>query len=176
MPRRKQYNILSGLAGALCFLIAPCVVRAQVSAPTVTFANGLYRYNYSISNTTSSDLFDVDIHVLAGPGVITSTFTPTVGGDPLAFVSAYDSALGLVSFLENDSNFSSVPLSGFGFFSAFGPRASTFDANFTPDGGLTITTSSGSTLAPVPEPGSIALIGALGTITACAMRRRKRSA
>lgn len=171
MPRRKQCNILAGLAGALCLLSAPCAVRAQVSMPTVTLVNGLFRYNYSIRNTSPNDLLDVDIHVLSGAGVVANVVMPT------GFESLYDPGLGLVSFFEDAPNsFTATPISGFGFDSAFGPRSSIFDANYTPDGGLTITTSSSNTLAPVPEPGSLALIGALGTIAACALRRRKRGA
>ena len=68
MTHRAQRNTLVGMVSATCLFLLPGIASAQVSTPTVTFGNGLYHYDYSISNTSADDLFDVDIHVLPGYG------------------------------------------------------------------------------------------------------------
>ena len=168
MPRRKQVRFFAGVAGAFCLSILPCASRAQVSSPVVTLNNKLFHYNYSIRNTSANDLFDVDIHVLSGAGVVSNIVMPT------GFTSLYDYGLGLVSFTEDTGAFTAVPLSGFGFDSAFGPHSSTFDSNYADLTSGNIITTSGSTLAAVPEPGSIALIGSFSVAAACALRRARR--
>ena len=88
-------------------------------------------------------------------------------------MSAYDSGLGLVSYLEDTSLFTTAPLSGFTYDSDFAPMTSTFDSNFAPlAGGITVT--SGSTLAAVPEPGSVALFASMGAVAGFAARRKQR--
>jgi hypothetical protein len=138
----------------------------------VTFSSGLYHYDYSISNTSASDLFDLDINVptdaVAGTQVIRNLSAP------VGFQSADDSVLGLVSFLEDTSSFTATPQDGFVFDSPFGPNNAVFTANLAPAAGG-ITTLTGQTLAPAtPEPGSMAVLGALAASGIFAVRRKSR--
>ena len=168
MPRRKQVNFFAGLAGAFCLSLIPCAVRAQVATPTVTLNNGIYHYNYSISNTTPDDLLDVDIHVPTGDNAAFNIVTPT------GFLSSPDTVMGLVGFQEDTSFFTATPLSGFAFDSVYSPNTSVEDSYYALNG---LTMVSSNVLAPVPEPGSMALIGSFGVAAVCALRqaRRKRS-
>ena len=168
MTRRAQCNTLLGMVSATCLLILPGIAHAQVSAPVVTLlGNGLYHYDYSITNTSADDLFDVDIQVMPGAGVVTNVSAP------VGFMTAYDSGLGLVSYLEDTSLFTAAPLSGFTYDSGLAPMTSTFNANFAPLAGG-ITTTTGSTVAAVPEPGSIALFASMGAVAGFAARRKRR--
>jgi PEP-CTERM motif len=93
----------------------------------------------------------------------------------VGFTSLYDSGLGLVAYTEDTDFFTPTPLSGFTYDSVFAPMPSTFDANFAPlAGGITVT--SGSTLAAVPEPGSVALFASIGAVAGFATRRKRRHA
>ena len=168
MIRGKQYKLPLGIVGMLCLLTLPGIANAQVSVPVVTFANGLYHYDYSIVNTSADDLFDVSIHVLPGAGKVFNISAP------IGFASAYDSVLGLVDFTEDTGLFTAAPLSGFTYNSGLAPMSSTFDANFAPLAGG-ITTTSGTTLAAVPEPGSIMLFASAGVIAGFATRRKRRN-
>jgi len=150
----------------------PGLVHAQaLITPTVTLlSNGAYHYNYSITNISADDLFDVDIQVLGGPGVVFNVGTPT------GFTSLYDYGLGLVSYTEDTGVFSTnTAVTGFVYDSFKAPKLSSFTANQTPASGGIITTS-GATLAAVPEPGSLALMGAISVVSLCALRRKRRSA
>ena len=159
---------LSGVVAAPIMLCLGCAVLAQVPTvtPMVTFSGGLYHYNYSITNNSSNDLFDVSLHVQAGPGIILNLSAP------VGYQSAYDSGLGLVDFLEDSSTFATgTPVSGFTFDSRLQPGRNQIDG-FTFDGANIITNSfTGTTV--VPEPGTFALLGATVTAGAMAMRRMK---
>jgi hypothetical protein len=125
----------------------------------------LFQYDYSIADGTG-ELAVLDIAVT--PGIsITGLAAP---GGPAAFETAYDSVLGLVSFLENNSAFTSATESGFIFDSSVAPSASTFGVTLF-DG----TTGHGSVEAPVvvatPEPASESLY-ALGTAALLFWRKR----
>jgi hypothetical protein len=115
----------------------------------VTQSAGLFQYDYSISNGTANDLFDLDIAVTPGIG-ITGLTAPT------GFETAYDPGLGLVSFLENTASFGATPISGFIFDSSIAPSQTEFAANLQNPSTLKIVTTSGSTQGPVvtPEPAS----------------------
>jgi hypothetical protein len=109
----------------------------------------LFQYNYTVSDGTGQ-LAVLDIAVT--PGIAISGLTAP--GGSAGFLTAYDSVLGLVSFLENNSVFTSSPESGFIFYSPVAPNASTFGVTLF-DG----TTGSGHVQAPVvvPEASSLAL-------------------
>lgn len=117
----------------------------------VTPDGSLFQYDYTIADGTG-ELAVLDIAVT--PGIAITGLTAP-GGDSAAspFNTAYDSVLGLVSFIENQGIFTATPESGFIFDSSVAPNASTFNATLF-DG----TTQGGSVQGPivpaVPEPSS----------------------
>ena len=157
-------------AGALPLLV--CIASlANAQTPTVTgvssFSSGLYRYNYTITNNSPVELIDVAIHINSDP-VLNLTA-------PTGYSTNYDVNLGLVDFLENTSVFATgTPVSGFFFDSPLAPtRFGVFDALTANNIGGSASFS-GPTLAPSPEPGSLALMGA-AAISSAFLLRRKRS-
>lgn len=169
MVRHAHYKPSLDIVSALCLAFLPGIVHAQVMVtPTVTqLANGVYHYDYTISNNTNNDLFDVTIHVL--PGVATALNVMA----PIGFKGFYtDSVLGLVDYTEDSAFFTATPLSGFTYDSFIAPHASIYDANQFDFGAGNIVTTTSTTLAAVPEPGSQALLGFLGTATCFALRKR----
>ena len=169
MVRPRRNTRLLGAAGALCALSAAPAARSQQVVPVVAFNNAVYHYAYTVTNNTPDDLFDLTIHVAPGVGMVQNLTAPA------GFMTSYDSGLGLVDFLEDTSNFTATPLSGFAFDSPLAPQQSTFDANLT-DGNGNISTLSGPVLAPlaaVPEPGTLALaLLAAPSLILIARRRR----
>ena len=117
--------------------------------PAVTQNGSLFHYNYSITNTTGIDVPVIDITVNKGTGVILNLVAP------VGFMKAYDSNLGLVSFLEDTAAFGAMAISGFAFDSPISAKASSFAATFA-DGSV----MNGATLAPVPEPATLSLFAA----------------
>ena len=116
---------------------------------TVTPIGGLFQYDFSIANGTLDDLPVLDITVT--PGITIEDLTA-----PSGFQTAYDSGLGLVSFLENTASFGSTPLSGFKFDSSLAPNTSTFTATLLDLTTFDASTMSGNTQGPVvPEPGML---------------------
>ena len=118
----------------------------------VTPVGPLFQYDYTVADGTGQ-LAVLDIGVT--PGIPISGLTGP--GGPADFETAYDSVLGLVSFIENNSVFSATPESGFIFDTSVAPGASTFDVTLF-DG----TTGSGSVQGPVvgpvvPEPSALPL-------------------
>jgi len=142
---RLGHRILIFLATSVFATAAQVVV-----APTVTPIAGGFEYAYTITNNTPDDAFIVDIPVPADPLAITDLTAPS------GFTAAFDSGLGLVSFLEDTSFFTSTPQSGFFFDSPDAPGSVTFQATvLNLDTGLY--TVSGPTMAPVPEPAYLSL-------------------
>jgi hypothetical protein len=128
----------------------------------VTPIGPLFQYDYTIADGTG-ELAVLDIAVT--PGIAISGLTGP--GGPADFETAYDSVLGLVSFIENNSVFSAAPESGFIFDSPVAPGASAFDVTLF-DG----TTGSGSVQGPVvPEPSALPLC-ALGGAALLFWRKR----
>lgn len=147
--------------------------KAQVIVnPAVTFASGLYHYNYSITNNTGTDLFELDINVPSDAAAGTQVIRNLTA--PVGFIAANDSVSGIVSFLEDTGTFSTAPQNGFVFDSPLGAGASYFTANLAPaTPGGPIPTQVGSTRAPVtPEPGSLAVFSALALTGLAAVRRK----
>lgn len=171
MTGRIPLKLLLIAIAAVGISASPALTHAQaIVTPTVTQLNtGVYHYDYSITNTTADDLFDVDIQVLPGPGVIFNV------GAPTGFTTLYDYGLGLVSYTEDTGVFSmNTAVSGFVYDSLLAPKTSTFIANRTPASGGIIATN-GSTPSAVPEPGSLTLICAISAVSLCALRRKRRS-
>lgn len=122
-------------------LADPIVVSA-----TVTPSGSLFYYDYTVTNNSSSDLFLLDIAVTPG-SIITGRVTPT------GFVSAYDSGLGLVSFLEDTLSFGTTAIDGFAFYSPVAPGPTTFTASLLLATTGEIGTLSGSTIGPTASAG-----------------------
>jgi hypothetical protein len=129
----------------------------------VTPIGSLYQYDYTVTDGTG-ELAVLDIAVT--PGITISGITAP--GGPAAYESAYDSVLGLVSFLENAAIFPSTPLSGFIFDSSVAPSASHFGVTLF-DG--TTGTGGGITGPVTPEPASLGLY-ALGGAALLFWRKR----
>jgi len=154
------------LFGTLAFSLFPVntahASTVDVSVDVTPISGGLFQYDYTIADGTG-ELFDLDIAVTPGT-VITGLTAP--GGDSMSspFNTAYDSVLGLVSFIQNQGFFTATPESGFIFDSPTGPGATTFTANLATDTGIGVQT--GSTTGPIaaaaPEPSSLAICGIAG--------------
>lgn len=165
MIRPRQYARLLGLAGALCALVLPSTTRAQVAVtPTVTSSGGLFTYDYTITNNTRLDLVLVTIPTVSAPGAVRNLTAPA------GFLASFDPDLGLVDFIEGTQAFTAGrTFSGFRFDSPIGPAASQFTALNVQGNELR-----GATLAPVPEPGSLALGLTLAPgLILVSLRRRK---
>jgi hypothetical protein len=135
---------------------------------TVTPNGASFDYDYTVTNLTGFDLPVLDIVVRAGTTISSLSA-------PAGFLSAYDSGLGLVSFLEDSNVFGSIPLSGFMFDSPVPPGPTTFTANLL-DANANLITSSGPTTGPavVPEPGFAPLL-AIGTGLLLLVHRKRAS-
>jgi len=141
-------------------IVASAIAQAGVVtvSAVVTPGSGLFQYDYSIANGTADDLFDLDIAVT--PGIAITDLSA-----PAGFDTAYDSGLGLVSFLEDTASFDSTPLSGFIFDSSIAPATTTFTAQLL-DSDFDIIPTPGTTTGPVaaaaPEPASLTLCALCG--------------
>lgn len=160
-------------------ILALCLMAAGLAqADTVTLSEGaitvtavvtqigpLFQYDYTVADETGQ-LAVLDIGV--SPGVAISGLTGP--GGSADFQTAYDSVLGLVSFIENGAVFTASPLSGFIFDSPTPPGASTFGVTLF-DGA----TGGGNVEGPVvPEPSSLPLC-ALGGAALLFWRKRSWS-
>ena len=152
--------------GIVLFLATAVFATASqiVVAPTVTPIAGGYEYAYTITNNTPDDPFLIDIPVPEDPSAVTNLMAPA------GFTSAFDPGLGLVSFLEDTSFFTSTPQSGFSFDSPDAPGLATFQATVLSSSTFDLYTISGSTTAPVPEPAFLWLL--ILPLLACLLIRR----
>lgn len=95
MPYALQGGRILG-AVLLLTLGALGAANAQIIVtPTVTLVAGLYHYDYSITNSFTSDLFQVDINV--SPDASAGTQVIRNLAAPVGFIAANDSVLGIVS-------------------------------------------------------------------------------
>ena len=168
---------MTTLVGARWFYVCTLAIAMFGSAgleaaaitvtPSVTPDGALFHYNYTVVNATGDDLPVLDIVVQPGIAGITKLAAPS------GFTSAYDSNLGLVSFLEDTALFGAAPIAGFSFDSPLAPRVSSFNATLL-DANFNVITVSGPTTGPVvPEPGSLPLLSLIAC-TALIFRRRLR--
>jgi hypothetical protein len=154
-------------SGRILPILAVSIIGAGLAqADTVTLSEGtitvtdvvtkigpVFQYDYTVADGTGQ-LAVLDIGV--SPGVAISGLEAP--GGPAAFETAYDSVLGLVSFIENGTVFPASPLSGFIFDSPVPPAASSFGVTLF-DGA----TGSGSVRGPVvPEPSLLPLCALFG--------------
>lgn len=140
------------LLGAGGFALLAAASRADVLLDAaVTFDGSLYHYRYDVVNNTDTSLAIATFQVIPGSDTILNPIAPA------GFILNVDSGLGLVDFIADTGDFapnSTVP--GFTFDSAKAPMQSSFLA-------LNVNGEafSGMTQSPnVPEPGSLALVGA----------------
>ncbi len=138
------------LAAAALIAVAGASATTVTVSPSVTKIPGGYNYSYTISETitaaTGDDVFLIDIPVVADPSAVTDLTAPA------GFTTAFDSGLGLVSFLEDTSSFDSTPLGGFSFDSPFSPGTVAFDASVLSSTTGDIYDVSGVTTSPAPSP------------------------
>ncbi len=138
--------------------------------PTVTFDGSVYTYSYSVMNGSPNTLAIVSFGAMPAASFTVQNLTA-----PMGFLATYDSGNGFVSFLE-DNNPATLQtfapgstVSAFTLTSTFAPGATTFEA-------LDIfgNTYTGVTVAPIPEPGVLALcLLALPAFVLLFPRRRK---
>jgi len=160
MSRLRTVPILGALAFSMFAAAAANAATVDVTVDVTPISGGLFQYDYTIADGTG-ELFDLDIAVT--PGTEITGLTAPGGDSPTsAFNTAYDSVLGLVSFIQNLGTFTATPESGFIFDSPTAPGATTFTANLATDTGIGIQT--GGTQGPVeaatPEPSTLALCAA----------------
>ena len=154
MNSLKRLLVRSTCGFALLALASSFASGGTISvASTVTGGPGAYLYAYTVTNTTPDDPFVIDIPVLKLPAFVTNLIAPT------GFKIAFDSGLGLVSFIEDTKFFTSTPVSGFSFRSIGGPGNVLFAATTLSSTSGNVFTVSGPTQAPVPEPGYLLLVG-----------------
>ncbi|MBA2253452.1 MAG: hypothetical protein H0W13_12245 [Nitrospirales bacterium] len=159
MSQLRQYSrILTLVSALMCALILPRLVHAGpiLVDASVSINNGLFHYNYGVTNNSPLDLSVVTISLFSSPLAIQNLVAPT------GFNTNFDVRLGLLDFLENTRSFTmGTTVSGFQFDSPFGPNTSSFTAlALNSNGGLI--SFAGQTLAPqvttpVPEPSTFVL-------------------
>jgi len=148
--RMGRIVALSMFTAALSQAGTVVTVDGPISVTSVVTQSGsLYEYDYSIADGTGLlAVLDIDVT----PGISITGLTAPGGSS--AFMTAYDSGLGLVSFLDNNAVFPSTSESGFIFYSPIAPMATNFGVTLF-DG--TTGTADGIQGPVVPEPASTTL-------------------
>ena len=159
----RRLALAFAIAGGLS---AVATAGAIIVTPTVTPVGSLFHYDYSIANNSPDDVVLVDISVPPASGAVQNLTAPS------GFLTAFDSGLGLVSFIEDTAFFGSTPLDGFAFDSFYPPGTTMFQATILNSATGDLYTMSGPTTAPVPEPGSGGLLAA--SMLALLLRRKLR--
>ncbi len=178
MNRSRQcVRLLVPAVALLCVLTLPSAAHAEpiMLNPTITnLGNGLFSYQYSVTNTAPFGFSTVSILNL-----------PTVGNAvqnlmaPAGFNAFFDPGLGELDFVEDTQSFAAGSnVSGFSFISPFAPGLTTFTA-LRLDGDNPVIVQ-GTVLAPqnapasVPEPATMVLL-ATGLAGIAAKVRRRRN-
>jgi len=166
----RSAKLLSLASALLTALALPGAAHAQLTlTPTITnLAGGLFRYEYSVNNTSLFDFSAISIAVIAAPETVQSLVAPT------DFNAFFDPGLGQVDFVEDLQDFNAgTTIAGFAFNSPFAPQSSPFTALRLDESGNPVTFA-GTVLAPaIPEPAT-ALLLAIGLAGITVMRIRRR--
>jgi len=169
--------LISG-AAAIILIMSMAQSRSEAGfvttvTPTVTTQpGGTFLYSYSVANDVSSTVGIFEFNVAVSTGSMLSQLTA-----PSGFLSLYTSGDFAVQFLSSDGSSDVAP--GFtGVFSFISPLAPGFQSSLTrgfDDAGGVLFANAGTTLAPVPEPSTLALFaaGAVVLSIASAVKRRK---
>jgi hypothetical protein len=134
-----------------------CASSISVEA-TVTPGSGVFHYEYSMANTTADDVLLIDIPVPADPLAVRSLTAPS------GFLAAFDSGLGLVSFLDDTALFGATAQAGSSYDSLYVPGPVTFQGTAVTADEI-LHTLKGATVAPVSEPGYLAPLALLSAAT-----------
>lgn len=164
MTHLQRLRGLAATCSTLGLLALAGAAQAQIQVtPSVTFASGLYTYDYTVVNNSSDDVFDIAINVTPGVNTVQNLSVP------VGFMSAYDSNLGIVDFISDTSLFGvGTTQGGFMFDSPLAPGPSSFAA-------LTLNgTVIGTTQSAVPEPGLPALLAGCGVFGLMGWRTARR--
>ena len=165
MLHRKLLFTLGSACAATAALTLPTLGNAQVVVKTtVTPAGSLFHYDYTLTNNTANEIAIFTLEGLPTGGNVVQNLTA-----PTGFQAAFDTNLGLLSFI-GDTNFFSAGTTSpdFVFDSPFAPGTSTFTAL-----DVTGTEIKGSATAPsaVPEPGAVSLLAGV-VLAGMGLRRR----
>ena len=170
MRFRPQFGRL--LCAAVVLFTASAIATAAPIAvnATVTSLGSLFHYEYSITNNTLDDVFIIDVTTPKSLTAVTDLKAP------MGFQIAFDSGLGLVSFIEDSSHFAAIPTLGFSFDSPFAPVASVFNATVV-NGTSVVYNLTGPTESPaaVPEPGTAPILAILALALPVLLRRRRNA-
>jgi hypothetical protein len=171
ISNRPALWLATGLVtGALCSVSA---AQAQVTVSDLVTPNGaLYHNNYTVTNSSSTDVLLIDITAPADPSAVQNPAAPAGYG------ISFDPGFGLVTLLEdtdplnNPQFFGSTPVSGFQYDSPFAPTGAIFTAYAVDaNGNLIVLRSS----AVTPEPGMLSVCTA-SVLTGGLLLRRRRLA
>ena len=171
---RRRVMSLSCVLGTLFILASAAPARAtfdtSVTGTAVQQSGGFFLYTYAVTNlaTSTTNVAEFDISVLQSANLAAIT-TPT------GFLSLYTAGDSFIQFSSTDAMFDVKPGVTVSFsFTSFLPPVlgPNLVRGFNADGSLASNT--GRTLAPVPEPASVVLFGAGGTLLLVVARRRGR--
>lgn len=170
MRFRPQFGRLLSAAVVL-FATSAIAAAAPITVnATVPPLGSLFHYDYSITNDTPDDAFIIDVTVPMSLTAVTNLIAP------LGFQIAFDSGLGLVSFIEDSSFFTPIPTLGFSFDSPLGPAASIFNATvFSAASGIYNVNGPTESPAAVPEPGAAPMLAILALALPVLLRRRRNA-
>ena len=163
----KRKLLLVFMSVGLLALVAPSAQAAPIVISTVQDLHGTWLYEYSVSNPLGSgeDVYDFGVDFI---GEATNIVTPA--GWDYFYGQGTDTVPSFIDWLSLSPDSDLLPgftLAGFSFVSALGPGDIVYHI------ATTARPIDGTTTGPVPEPGTLLLVGT-GLTTLVARRRRAR--